>query len=137
MKIAQIAPHYEAVPPRLYGGTERVVAYLTEALIDLGHELTLFASGDAITRATVVVGRAEAIRLDANPHKSDIAAHLTMLDEVAKRAHEFDVLHFHTDLLHLPLFTDIAHRTVTTIHGRSDLIDLNEVYARWHQYPLV
>ena len=86
MKIAQIAPLYEAVPPRLYGGTERVVAHLCEALVDLGHDVTLFASADAVTRAKLVPVRDQAIRLDAAPLKSDLAAHLTMLAEVRERA---------------------------------------------------
>src|SRR5271157_3065718 len=104
MKIAQIAPLYEAVPPRLYGGTERVVAHLTDALVELGHDVTLFASAEAETLATLVPVRDQAIRLDPAPLKSEIAAHLAMLAEVRSRADEFDVIHFHTDLLHFPMF---------------------------------
>ena len=137
MRIAQIAPLYEAVPPRLYGGTERIVAYLCDALVDLGHEVTLFASADAHTRARLVPVRDQAIRLDPTPLKSDVAAHLAMLHEVRRRASEFDVLHFHVDLLHFPMFHELAGRTVTTLHGRLDLKDLDAAYARWRQYPLV
>jgi glycosyltransferase involved in cell wall biosynthesis len=136
MRIAQIPPLYEAVPPRLYGGTERVVAHLTDALVDLGHEVTLFASADAETKAALVTVRDQAIRLDPEPLKSDVAAHLNMLHEVRRRADEFDVLHFHLDLLHLPFFEDRAARTLTTIHGRQDLKDLAEVYRRWPDFPL-
>ena len=139
MRIAQIAPLYETVPPRLYGGTERVVAHLTDALVGLGHDVTLFASADAQTRATLVPVRDQAIRLDPHPlkRKSDLAAHLSMMHELRSRADEFDVLHFHIDLVHFPFFEALAHRTITTLHGRLDLKDLPEAYRRWPQYPLV
>ena len=137
MKIAQIAPLYEAVPPSLYGGTERIVAHLTDALVELGHEVTLFASAEARTRATLVPVRDQAIRLDPSTLKSDLAAHLSMLHELRKRCAEFDVLHFHVDLVHFPFFEQIAAQTVTTLHGRLDLKDLPEAYARWRDYPLV
>ncbi|MEI7035785.1 glycosyltransferase family 4 protein [Fulvimonas yonginensis] len=137
MRIAQIPPLCESTPPRLYGGTERIVAYLTDALVDLGHEVTLFSTADARTRARLVAVRDQAIRLDPNPLKSELAAHLSMLQEVRRRADEFDVLHFHVDMLHFPLFEDCAGRTITTLHGRLDLKDLPEVYRRWPQYPLV
>jgi glycosyltransferase involved in cell wall biosynthesis len=137
MKIAQVAPLYEAVPPKLYGGTERIVSCLTEALVDLGHAVTLFTSGDAKSRADVVSVRDQAIRLDRAPLKSDVAAHLTMMSEVRKRMNAFDLIHFHTDLIHLPFFESIAGRTVTTLHGRLDIKDLAEAYRRWSQYPLV
>jgi glycosyltransferase involved in cell wall biosynthesis len=137
MRIAQVSPLYEAVPPRLYGGTERVVAHLTDALVALGHDVTLFASGDAATAARTVAIRPQALRLDPAPLKSDLAAHLSLLHEVRLRADEFDVLHFHTDLLHFPLFQDIAERTVTTLHGRLDILDLSEAYRRFPQFPLV
>ncbi|MFI4964024.1 MAG: glycosyltransferase family 4 protein [Caulobacterales bacterium] len=137
MKIAQVAPLYEAVPPRLYGGTERVVAHLTDALVGLGHEVTLFASAEAQTLARLAPVRDQAIRLDPAPLKSDLAAHLSQLAEVRRRATEFDVVHFHTDILQFPIFEDLAARTVTTLHGRLDLKDLPEVYSRWRQFPLV
>ncbi|MBW3550722.1 MAG: glycosyltransferase, partial [Proteobacteria bacterium] len=137
MKIAQIAPLCEAVPPRLYGGTERVVAHLSDALVEAGHAVTLFAAADADTRAALVPVRERAIRLDPAPLKSELAAHLSMLHEVHARAGEFDVLHFHLDLLHYPVFADCASRTLTTLHGRLDLDDLPGVYRRWPQFPLV
>jgi len=137
MKIAQVAPLYEAVPPRLYGGTERVVAHLTDALVELGHEVTLFASGDAQTKARLVPVRDQAIRLDPAPLKSDLAAHLTQLAEVRRRADRFDVIHFHTDMSHFPFFDGMAEKTVTTLHGRLDLKDLAGVYQRWTRFPLV
>jgi glycosyltransferase involved in cell wall biosynthesis len=137
MKIAQIAPLYEAVPPRLYGGTERVVSQLCEALVDLGHDVTLFASAEAQTRAHLVPSRDQAIRLDPAPQKSDVAAHLSMLGDLRDRKDQFDIIHFHTDMLHFTMFEDVAARTVTTLHGRLDLKDLPAVYRRWSKFPLV
>ena len=137
MRIAQISPLYEAVPPRLYGGTERVVAHLSDALVELGHEVVLFASAEAQTLAELAPVRDQAIRLDPSPLKSDLAAHLTQLAEVRRRADEFDVLHFHTDMIHFPFFEDMSQRTLTTLHGRLDMKDLPEVYRRWRAFPLV
>jgi glycosyltransferase involved in cell wall biosynthesis len=137
LRIAQIAPLFESVPPCAYGGTERVVAYLTDALVDLGHQVTLFASGDSTTRARLKPGRERALRLDTSPLKSDLASHFKMLHDVRRHADDFDVLHFHTDILHLPLFEDHAPRTLTTLHGRLDLPDLRGVFERWPDYPLV
>jgi len=137
MRIAQVPPLYEAVPPRFYGGTERVVSHLTDALVELGHEVTLFASADARTKAKVVTVRDQAIRLDPAPLKSDLAAHMSMLSEVRRRAADFDVIHFHTDMIHFPFFEDMADKTITTLHGRLDLKDLDGVYRRWPQFPLV
>ena len=137
MRVAQVPPLYEAVPPRFYGGTERVVSHLTDALVELGHDVTLFASAEARTKATLVTVRDQAIRLDPAPLKSDLAAHMSMLSEVRRRADEFDVIHFHTDMIHFPFFEDMAGKTITTLHGRLDLKDLRGVYDRWPQYPLV
>lgn len=137
MRIAQVAPLYEAVPPQLYGGTERVVAHLTDALVDLGHSVTLFATAEAQTRANLVAVRDQAIRLDPAPLKSDLAAHLTMMGELRRRLGDFDVVHFHTDMVHFPMFGDVAGCTVTTLHGRLDLKDLPPVYRRWREFPLV
>ncbi|HWQ85545.1 glycosyltransferase family 4 protein [Brevundimonas sp.] len=137
MKIAQVTPLYEAVPPKLYGGTERVVAHLTDALVDLGHDVTLFASADAETRARLIPVRDQAIRLDPAPFKSDLAAHMTMLSEVLKRADDFDVIHFHTDMIHFPMFERYADRALTTLHGRLDMKDIGGVYERWPQFGLV
>ena len=137
MKIAQVSPLYEAVPPKLYGGTERIVSCLTEALVELGHKVTLFTSADARTKAELVAVRDQAIRLDPAPVKSDLAAHLAMMSEVRKRAKDFDLIHFHTDLVHFPFFENMASRTVTTLHGRLDIKDLAGAYRRWPEYPLV
>lgn len=137
MKIAQVTPLYEAVPPKLYGGTERVVAHLTDALVDLGHEVTLFASAEARTRARLVPVRDQAIRLDPSPLKSDLAAHLTMLSEVMDRIDDFDIVHFHTDMVQFPMFRKYAGKTLTTLHGRLDMKDLPEVYDRFSEYGLV
>src|SRR5581483_6732686 len=136
LKIAQIAPLAESVPPQLYGGTERVVSYLTEELVRLGHEVTLFASGDSRTGARLVPCSRRALRLD--PAVKDPLAHVVlMLEKVRQRAHEFDVLHFHADHLHLPLFRPCARKTVTTLRGRLDLPDLAPLYAEFHDMPLV
>jgi glycosyltransferase involved in cell wall biosynthesis len=137
MKIAQVTPLYEAVPPKLYGGTERVVAHLTDALVDLGHDVTLFASAEARTNARLIPVRDQAIRLDPAPLKSDLASHMTMLSEVLRRADDFDVIHFHTDMIHFPFFERIAGKTLTTLHGRLDMKDLAEVYERWPEFGLV
>lgn len=137
MRIAQVPPLYEATPPKLYGGTERVVAHLSDALVDLGHDVTLYSSAESRTRAKLVVVRDQAIRLDPAPLKSDLAAHLTMLNRVAEDLDKFDMVHFHVDMVHFPMFEAAAARTVTTLHGRLDLKDLAEVYHRWNRYPLV
>ena len=137
MRIAQIAPLYEAVPPKLYGGTERAVAHLCDALVDLGHEVTLFAAADAHTKARLVPVRDQPIRLDAAALKSDFAAHLSMLYEVKRRSAQFHILHFHVDLMHFPMFEEQAHKTITTLHGRLDLKDLPSAYARWPRFGLV
>ena len=136
MKIAQIAPLIESVPPRLYGGTERIVSYLTEALVRQGHEVTLFASGDSLTSAELVACSERALRLD--PTMRDPLPHyMVMLDQVRRRAAEFDVLHFHIDYLHFPLLRDLASRTLTTQHGRLDLPDLSVAYRVFSDFPLV
>ncbi|UVK57202.1 glycosyltransferase family 4 protein [Mesorhizobium sp. AR02] len=138
MKIAHVAPLYESVPPRLYGGTERIISYLTEALVDLGHDVTLFASGDTKTSARLVPCRERALRLDPRPLKSEIAAHLSMLDEVRKQADDFDVIHFHlSHFLHFPFFRDMPQRTVTTPHGRLDYADLAQAYDRFPRFPMI
>ena len=136
MKIAQIAPLYERVPPKFYGGTERVVAYLTEQLVRDGHEVTLFASGDSRTSAELVSPCRSALRLEPNV-RDPIAYHLLMLDEVRRQADRFDILHFHVDMLHYPLMRDYEDRIVTTLHGRLDLPDLKPFYRRFPGFPLV
>ncbi|MGH6899643.1 MAG: glycosyltransferase family 4 protein [Geminicoccaceae bacterium] len=136
MRIAQIAPLIESVPPRLYGGTERIVAYLTEALVRQGHEVTLFASGDSLTAAELVPCSERALRLDSTI-RDPLPYYMVMLDRVRRRAAEFDVLHFHIDYLHFPLFRDLAGRTLTTQHGRLDLPDLRVAYRAFSEFPLV
>ena len=136
MKIAQVAPLIESVPPRLYGGTERIVSYLTEELVRLGHDVTLFASADSITSAELAPCCTRALRLD--PTVRDIIPHFTlMIDKVRERAKEFDIFHFHIDFFHFPLFRSLAARTLTTLHGRQDLADLKPFYARFGEMPLV
>jgi glycosyltransferase involved in cell wall biosynthesis len=136
MKIAQIAPLMESVPPRLYGGTERIVSYLTDELVRLGHEVTLFASADSVTAAELVSCASMALRLDGNV-RDPIPYYMLMLDRVRELAEEFDILHFHIDQFHFPLFRQMADRTVTTLHGRQDLPDLKPLYLGFSEMPLV
>ena len=136
MRIAQIAPLMESVPPRLYGGTERIVSYVTDELVRLGHDVTLFASGDSVSTATLVPCATIALRLDSNV-RDFIPYYMLMLDRVRELADEFDILHFHIDQFHFPLFRPIAHRTVTTLHGRQDLHDLKPLYLGFGDMPLV
>jgi glycosyltransferase involved in cell wall biosynthesis len=136
MKIAQIAPLMESVPPRLYGGTERIVSYLTEELVALGHDVTLFASGDSITTANLVSCAAKALRLNSGV-RDFIPYYMLMLDRVRQRADDFDILHFHIDQFQFPLFRPMAGRTVTTLHGRQDLPDLVPLYLGFSDMPLV
>ena len=136
MRIAQIAPLIESVPPAGYGGTERVVSYLTEELVRQGHEVTLFASGDSLTTAELVPCTKTALRL--SPGVVDwIPYYMLMLDKVRERADDFDILHFHIDQFHFPLFRGLAKRTVTTLHGRQDLPDLQVLYRGFTEMPLV
>ncbi|MER8378914.1 glycosyltransferase family 4 protein [Mesorhizobium sp. M0142] len=138
MRIAHVAPLHESVPPRFYGGTERIVSYLTEGLVELGHDVTLFASGDTKTSAKLVACRERALRLDPRPHKSETAAHLSMLAEVRNRAQQFDVIHFHlSHFLHFPFFEHMPDRTVTTPHGRLDYVDLAPAYERFPRFPMI
>ena len=136
MKIAQISPLMESVPPRLYGGSERIVSYLTDELVRQGHDVTLFASGDSVSSANLVRCVPMALRLDANV-KDPIPYYMLMLDRVREMADEFDILHFHIDQFHFPLFRPIAQRTVTTLHGRQDLHDLKPLYVGFSDMPLV
>src|SRR5215472_11155452 len=136
MRIAQVAPLYESVPPRLYGGTERVVSYLTEELVRQGHDVTLFASGDSETRARLVACCPRALRLDEQC-VDQLAWHIVMLDEVFARASEFDIIHFHVDYLHFPLSRRQRTPHVTTLHGRLDLPDLLPLYRRFRDVPVV
>jgi glycosyltransferase involved in cell wall biosynthesis len=136
MKIAQVAPLFESVPPRGYGGTERVVSYLTEALVEMGHEVTLFASGDSVTGADLVPVVAHSLRTD-HGRPEWLAWHTLMLDQVFERASGFDVIHFHTDYLHYPLARRCATPCVTTLHGRLDLPDLRPLHRHFHEHPVV
>ncbi|MGE0229386.1 MAG: glycosyltransferase family 4 protein [Dehalococcoidia bacterium] len=136
MRIAQVAPLFERVPPLLYGGTERIVAYLTDELLALGHDVTLFASGDSITRARhVAIGR-RALRLDGTVIE-ETAPHILMLEQVAQRAAEFDLIHFHTDYLHFPLARRLRTPHVTTLHGRLDHAELQPLYREFADIPVV
>jgi glycosyltransferase involved in cell wall biosynthesis len=135
MRIAQVAPLAEAVPPKLYGGTERVASWLTEELVRTGHEVTLFASGDSRTTANLVPCVPQGLRLAGI---RDMTAHtLVMLDQVRQRAHEFDLIHFHIDLLQFQMFKDIAAKCLTTLHGRLDLPDYHPVYRSFPEMPLI
>jgi glycosyltransferase involved in cell wall biosynthesis len=136
MKIAQIAPLVESVPPKSYGGTERIVSYLTEELVQLGHDVTLFATGDSHTAARLVGCAPKALRLD-DAIKDPLPHHLVMLEHVRRSAADFDVLHFHTDLLHGPLLRMLPTPAVTTLHGRLDLPDLVPFYRAFPDMPLV
>jgi glycosyltransferase involved in cell wall biosynthesis len=136
MKIAQVAPLTEAVPPKLYGGTERVVAYLTDALVELGHEVTLFASGDSLTKAKLVPVWPRALRLDASV-KDYFAPVFMELETVARRAQEFDVIHAHLDYFGYPLLRRLGVPAVTTLHGRLDLPELPPLYDLYGDIPVV
>ncbi len=135
MKIAQISPLYESVPPKMYGGTERVVAYLTEELVNFGHDVTLFASGDSKTSARLVATTEEALRL--GDVIDPLAHHIAQLQDVAEKAGKFDVLHFHTDYLHFPCSSFFGIPNLTTLHGRLDVPDLIPVYRKFKNKPLV
>jgi len=136
MRIAQIAPLHEAVPPKFYGGTERVVSYLTDALVDLGHDVTLFASGDSQTKATLDAAWPHALRLDPSIRDWN-APHALLLENVRRRAHEFDVLHFHLDYMPFSMFSQMDTPFVTTLHGRLDLPELQPIFNAFPQAPVV
>lgn len=136
MRIAQVAPLYESVPPKCYGGTERVVSYLTEALCELGHEVTLFASGDSVTAARLVPACERSLRLDKSCI-DNLAHHLLMLDQVLRRAEEFDVVHFHIDYLHFPSSRRQRFTHVTTLHGRLDIPDIFPLHREFREMPLI
>ena len=136
MKIAQVAPLFESVPPKAYGGTERVVSYLTEALVEMGHDVTLFASGDSVTSARLVPVIERSLRLD--PRTPDwIAWHTIMIGRVFDAAAAFDVIHFHIDVLQLPIVRHSGRPCVTTMHGRLDLPDLMALLREFAEHPLV
>lgn len=136
MKIAQVAPLYEAVPPKLYGGTERIVSFITEELVKQGHDVTLFASGDSVTSAKLVACVPEALRLKENCEDS-LAPHIVQLQDVIERSGEFDVIHFHTDYLSFPFtqFLDVPH--LTTLHGKLTIDELQMIYDTYPNEPVV
>jgi glycosyltransferase involved in cell wall biosynthesis len=136
MKIAQVAPLYESCPPKLYGGIERVVSYLTEELVRQGHEVTLFASGDSKTKAQLQAPCVRALRLDSQC-KDPLPYHFISLYRLARVADAFDIIHFHTDYLHFPLFAQQWSKTLTTLHGRLDLPDLAPILREFEMMPLV
>ena len=136
MKIAQVAPLYESVPPKLYGGTERVVSYLTEELVREGHQVTLFASGDSVTQAHLVEACARSLRLDQEC-VDQLAHHVVLLEQVFRQASTFDLIHFHIDYMHFPLSIRQPIPTVTTLHGRLDLPDLVPLYKMFPSMPVV
>jgi glycosyltransferase involved in cell wall biosynthesis len=136
MKIAQVAPLTEAVPPKFYGGTERVVAYLTDALVELGHDVTLFASGDSMTKAKLDAIWPRALRLDSTV-KDYYAPVFMELETVARRAHEFDVIHAHLDYFGFPLLRRLGVPSVTTLHGRLDMPELPALYGLYGDIPVV
>ncbi|WP_065755856.1 glycosyltransferase family 4 protein [Bradyrhizobium paxllaeri] len=136
MRIAQVAPLMESVPPKLYGGTERVVAWLVDELISLGHEVTLFASGDSVTRAQLNAIWPRALRL-GRPRTDPMAIQSALLDELARTAAEFDVVHAHIDWLHLPLLSRLGVPFLTTCHGRMDLPGFGDVVRRFPSAPFV
>jgi glycosyltransferase involved in cell wall biosynthesis len=136
MRIAQVAPLTESVPPRLYGGTERVVAFLTDELVRLGHDVTLFASGDSRTDARLVPTWPEALRLGGACHDM-LAPHLLLLEEVASRVREFDIIHFHISQFHFPLARRLPVPHLTTLHGRLDIPELPPLYREFQDVPVV
>jgi glycosyltransferase involved in cell wall biosynthesis len=136
MKIAQVAPLYESVPPKYYGGTERVVSYLTEELVRQGHDVTLFASGDSETKARLIAAYRSSLRLDKRC-QNQMAHHFVMLERLFQRAAEFDIVHFHIDYLHFPLSRRELITHVTTLHGRLDIPDLVPLYQEFQDMPVI
>lgn len=136
MRIAQVAPLYESVPPTAYGGTERIVHYLTEELVELGHDVTLYAAGDSTTRARLIAPCQRSLRLDEHCVDS-LAHHMVLLDMVRADCRNYDVLHFHIDYLHFLLSRELCLPQLTTLHGRLDLPDLQGVYSRFNDMPTV
>jgi glycosyltransferase involved in cell wall biosynthesis len=136
MRIAQVAPLYESVPPHGYGGTERVVSYLTEELVRQGHDVTLFASGDSVTGARLVAPCRKSLRLDSNCI-DPLAHHVLLLETVLQQAHRFDLVHFHIDYLHFPVSRRNGWANLTTLHGRLDIPELAPLYREYREMPLV
>ena len=137
MRIAQVAPLYESVPPKLYGGTERVVSYLTDECVRQGHDVTLFASGDSVTQATLYPACERALRLGGGRITAPLAHHVRMVEMVAREAGDFDIVHFHIDYLHFSMTRRQGIAAVTTLHGRLDIPDLHPLYREFSDMPLV
>jgi glycosyltransferase involved in cell wall biosynthesis len=137
MKIAQIAPLYESVPPKLYGGTERIVSYLTEELVAQNHDVTLFASADSVTNARLVPASASALRLSPTPIIDTVAHYIRLLELVFKEAHQFDILHFHIDYLHFPFTKRQSVSALTTLHGKLCIPDLVPLYQEFPDMNVV
>lgn len=136
MRIAQVAPLFESVPPKLYGGTERIVHYLTEELVQLGHDVTLYASGDSQTSARLVSASQRALRLDETSI-DPVAHHIKQLDQLAREHAEYDVIHFHIDYLHFTVSRLLGYPQLTTLHGRLDISDLQPLYDQFPEMPVV
>jgi glycosyltransferase involved in cell wall biosynthesis len=136
MRIAQVSPLFESVPPKMYGGTERIVSYLTEGLVNNGHEVTLFASGDSITKARLLSTCEKSLRL-FNKDIDPLILHLIQLKDVVNHAGEFDIIHFHTDYIHFPTSSICNYSHVTTLHGRLDLKGLEKIFSAFKDMPLV
>ena len=137
MRIAQVAPLYESVPPKYYGGTERIVSYLTEELVRQKHEVTLFASGDSVTNARLVPITEEALRLQGARVRDPIAHHVRLIEIALQEASEFDIFHFHLDHIHFPLVRRTASVCLTTLHGRLDIPDLAPLFQEFSEMPVV
>jgi glycosyltransferase involved in cell wall biosynthesis len=136
MRIAQVAPLFESVPPQLYGGTERIVHYLTEELVSLGHDVTLYASGDSHTSARLVSACARSLRLDESSI-DDVPHHIKLLDQIAREHARYDVIHFHIDYLHFNVSRLLGYPQLTTLHGRLDIPDLQPLYDQFPDMPVV
>lgn len=136
MKIAIVSPLYESVPPKYYGGTERVVSYLTEELVKEGHDVTLFASRDSVTSARLIPICERSLRLD-NTCKDRLSYHVLMVQKVFEMRSQFDIIHFHIGYLHFPLVRMCKTPTVTTLHGRLDLKEFSFLYQHFKDIPVV
>ena len=136
MRIAQVAPQIESVPPKHYGGTERIVSYLTEELVSAGHDVTLFASGDSVTNARLIASCERSLRKNERC-KDPVAREVLLIDHVIEYVNEFDLIHFHTGYLHFPICRYLPVPHVTTLHGRLDLPDLISVFDRFRNEPLI
>src|SRR6267378_7439466 len=136
MRIAQVAPLIESVPPKHYGGTERIVSYLTEELVRAGHNVTLFASGDSVTNAGLIASCERSLRKNERC-KDPVAREVLLVDHVVEHANEFDLIHFHTGYLHFPICRYLPVPHVTTLHGRLDMPDMGPVFERFRDVPVI